>query len=156
MPGQQNVEAIVGTAIEERALAAAEVDGDSAVTEAGEGARGAVRIRGLAKRYHGAQGPALDGLNLYVKPGKAFALLGPNGAGKTTTVGIATGRIEASEGSVRLGKYDIRTQAVLAKHSMSRRQTRWIAPVPHLRTYTFTVGISESVGKNRGEERCDC
>jgi ABC-2 type transport system ATP-binding protein len=42
----------------------------------------------------------LKGVSLEIPTGEFFALLGPNGAGKTTIIGIATGIVSKTEGSV--------------------------------------------------------
>jgi ABC-2 type transport system ATP-binding protein len=57
-----------------------------------------LEARHLTKIYDGARGPALDDLNLIVRPGEVFCLLGPNGAGKTTTVNLFLNFIEPSGG----------------------------------------------------------
>jgi ABC-2 type transport system ATP-binding protein len=54
--------------------------------------------RHLTKIYDGAAAPALDDLNLTVRPGEAFCLLGPNGAGKTTTVNLFLNFVAPSAG----------------------------------------------------------
>jgi ABC-2 type transport system ATP-binding protein len=53
----------------------------------------AVHKNSLVKVYAGKV-KALDGVNLNVKPGVAFALLGPNGAGKTTLIRILTTQLK--------------------------------------------------------------
>lgn len=66
----------------------------------------ALTIRNLKKTY--ASGThALNGVSLDIPAGDFFALLGPNGAGKTTLIGIATGLVTKSEGSVEIFGYDI-------------------------------------------------
>jgi ABC-2 type transport system ATP-binding protein len=57
----------------------------------------AVQVRNLVKVYDGKV-RALDGVNLTVEAGKAFALLGPNGAGKTTLIRILTTQLNATAG----------------------------------------------------------
>lgn len=57
----------------------------------------AVQVNGLVKVYDGKV-RALDGVNLNVNPGEAFALLGPNGAGKTTLMRILTTQIKPTAG----------------------------------------------------------
>jgi len=47
----------------------------------------AVGVKALAKVYN-LKVRALDGIDLTVNAGIAFALLGPNGAGKTTLIRI--------------------------------------------------------------------
>src|SRR5579864_3873865 len=64
------------------------------------GARTAVVVRDLVKRYNGRR--VVDGLSFAVETGEVFALLGPNGAGKTTTVEILEGYRRADAGSVRV------------------------------------------------------
>ena len=69
----------------------------------------AVEIKGLYKRYAGGV-EALKGIDLVVGQGEFFGLLGPNGAGKTTTIGVTTGLVRITEGSVRVMGYDVVSQ----------------------------------------------
>ncbi len=64
-----------------------------------------IEVDGLTKSF----GPliAADHLSFEVKEGEVFGLLGPNGAGKTTTVRMLACLISPSEGSARVGGYDI-------------------------------------------------
>jgi ABC-2 type transport system ATP-binding protein len=62
--------------------------------------RPAIRVRGLRKRYPGADRPAVDGIDLAVDRGEVVALLGPNGAGKTSTVEILEGHRDRDGGEV--------------------------------------------------------
>ncbi len=66
----------------------------------------AVEITNLHKRYAGGV-EALKGISLEVKEGEFFGLLGPNGAGKTTAIGITTGLVRITEGSVKVMGYDV-------------------------------------------------
>ena len=50
---------------------------------------------------------AVDHLSLAVEEGEIFGLLGPNGAGKTTTLRILACLISPSEGSAKVGGYEI-------------------------------------------------
>ena len=66
----------------------------------------AIAIQNLLKTY--ANGTkALKGIDLKISVGDFFALLGANGAGKTTIIGILTGVVVKSSGSVRIFDYDI-------------------------------------------------
>ncbi len=58
-------------------------------------------------------------LDLEVEPGEIFAFLGPNGAGKTTTIKMIVGLLRPSEGSVAVCGYDMATQAIQAKETLS-------------------------------------
>ena len=74
----------------------------------------ALEIKNLTKTYAtGTQ--ALKGVSLTVPAGDFFALLGPNGAGKTTIIGITTGLVNKSGGSVSVFGHDIDTDTELAK-----------------------------------------
>jgi len=57
----------------------------------------AVQVKNLVKVYNGKV-KALDGVDLTVEPGEAFALLGPNGAGKTTLIRILTTQLKPTAG----------------------------------------------------------
>lgn len=66
----------------------------------------ALNISALSKTYdNGFQ--ALKGIDLEVKQGDFFALLGPNGAGKSTTLGIVSGLVNKTQGSVSVYGRDI-------------------------------------------------
>jgi ABC-2 type transport system ATP-binding protein len=74
----------------------------------------ALSINNLQKTY--ASGTrALNGVSLTVPEGDFFALLGPNGAGKTTIIGITTGLVNKSGGSVAVFGYDIDRESEQAK-----------------------------------------
>lgn len=55
----------------------------------------------LTKRY--GNKTAVNGINLEIKRGQLVAFLGPNGAGKSTTIGMLTGLIPPSSGTITLG-----------------------------------------------------
>lgn len=55
-------------------------------------------VKGLSKTYGGLK--AVQNVSLLVPEGQVRALIGPNGAGKTTLVGLITGRIEPTFGTV--------------------------------------------------------
>lgn len=58
---------------------------------------------------------ALKGVSLTVPAGDFFGLLGPNGAGKTTLIGIVTGLVTKTEGTVLVFGYDIDKEPERAK-----------------------------------------
>ena len=74
----------------------------------------ALKITNLEKTY--ATGTkALKGVSLEVPEGDLFALLGPNGAGKTTIIGITTGLVQKTAGSVEVFGHSIDTETEIAK-----------------------------------------
>jgi len=68
--------------------------------------KNAVEIKGLKKVY-GNKFTALKGVDMTIKEGDFFALLGANGAGKTTIIGILTGTVLKTGGSVKVFGVDI-------------------------------------------------
>lgn len=64
-----------------------------------------IEIKNLTKKY--GQIYALDDISFSVKKGEIMGFLGPNGAGKSTTMNILTGYIPYTEGSVKVGGYEI-------------------------------------------------
>ena len=74
----------------------------------------ALEISELYKTYSsGLQ--ALKGIDLKVEEGDFFALLGPNGAGKSTCIGIISGLVNKSGGSVRIFDHSIDDDFIVAK-----------------------------------------
>lgn len=74
----------------------------------------ALEIKDLTKTY-GSGTKALNGVSLNVPEGDFFALLGPNGAGKTTIIGITTGLVNKTSGSVKVYGHDIDSETEMAK-----------------------------------------
>jgi sodium transport system ATP-binding protein len=69
-----------------------------------------LHVQNLSKRY-GAKVLAVDNLSFQTREGEIYGLLGPNGAGKTTTLRIIATLLEASEGTISVAGFDVRTQA---------------------------------------------
>ena len=65
-----------------------------------------IEINKLKKVYSNGT-HALNGIDLKIEKGKFFGLLGPNGAGKTTTIGILTGLINLTSGSIKVNHLDV-------------------------------------------------
>ena len=77
----------------------------------------AIEIQNLNKTYDtGTQ--AVKNVNLTIEQGDFFALLGANGAGKTTIIGIMTGLVNKTAGTVKILDYDIDTDTILAKQQI--------------------------------------
>lgn len=64
-----------------------------------------LETRNLTKRFGGLL--AVEGVDFSLPQGQIRALIGPNGAGKSTLVGLISGRIPASAGSVSFQSRDI-------------------------------------------------
>lgn len=77
----------------------------------------ALKVTGVTKTYrNGVQ--ALKGVSLEIPAGDFFALLGPNGAGKTTIIGISTGLVTKTAGTVEIFGHDIDTDTEMAKSNV--------------------------------------
>jgi len=70
---------------------------------------------------------AVDRLTLSIPPGELFAFLGPNGAGKTTTIKMLCGLLYPTQGTVRVGGFDLATQG-----DSARRLIAFVPDTPFL------------------------
>lgn len=75
----------------------------------------ALEIHGLYKSY--GKKEVLKGLDLTVLPGELFGFIGRNGIGKSTTIDCMIGAKRFDKGTILVGGYDIRREAVDAKFS---------------------------------------
>jgi ABC-2 type transport system ATP-binding protein len=71
-----------------------------------------IEASGLCKYY----GPfaAIEHVSFTIPRGQVAAFLGPNGAGKSTTMKILTGFLSATEGTAKIGGFDVYTQRIEA------------------------------------------
>ena len=69
-----------------------------------------IEAEGLTKTFGSLT--AVDHLSLDVREGEVFGVLGPNGAGKTTTIRMLACLISPSEGSAKVGGYDIKRDSL--------------------------------------------
>jgi len=82
----------------------------------------ALEIKGLRKSFGR---PAVDGLDLCVRPGEFYMLLGPNGAGKTTTLRMVTGLLKPDQGQISVFGIDALANPVAAKQIIG-----WLSDEP--------------------------
>ena len=75
-----------------------------------------LEARGLTKYYSAITG--VRDVNFQVPPGTVLGLLGPNGSGKSTTVGMLTGLLQPSGGTVLLDGADIREDLLAYKRRL--------------------------------------
>src|SRR5215213_3103840 len=76
-----------------------------------------IQLLDVTKRY--GTKIAVHRLTLEVGPGELFAFLGPNGAGKTTTLKLLCGLLFPTEGTVRVGGYDLQADGDKARQLIS-------------------------------------
>jgi ABC-2 type transport system ATP-binding protein len=82
----------------------------------------ALAIAGLRKSFGR---PAVDGLDLCVRPGEFYMLLGPNGAGKTTTLRMVSGLLKPDAGAISVFGIDAIANPVAAKRIIG-----WLSDEP--------------------------
>ena len=71
-------------------------------------AEGHVLLRDVSVQYPGASRPALQGLDLEIRPGEVVALVGPSGSGKTTLANLLPRFVDPTAGTVQLDGHDVR------------------------------------------------
>ena len=67
-----------------------------------------IEASSLTKRFGNLV--AVDHVSFSVEEGEIFGFLGPNGAGKTTTINMLTTLLNPSEGSAKVGGFDVERQ----------------------------------------------
>jgi ABC-2 type transport system ATP-binding protein len=127
--------------------------GESGLTRE-EASGSAIEIVGLKRSF----GPlvAVDGVDLSVHRGELFSLLGPNGAGKTTTIRMLCCLLRPTDGTARIGGFDIREDPMAVKQiiGVSPQET---AIAEHLNAWENLSlmarlhGLSEEETKRRSE-----
>lgn len=119
-----------------------------------------IEVQKLAKRYGNLV--AIDNVSFRVAQGEILGFLGPNGAGKTTTMRIISGYMPPTDGTVRVGDFDVIEDSLKAK-----RQIGYLPENPPLYNdmtvegyLDFVADIKHVPGKNKKDkirlamERC--
>lgn len=83
--------------------------------------------KALSKNYAGLQ--AVSNVDFNLPEGQIRALIGPNGAGKTTFVGMLSGRIPSSQGSVMFDAVDVTNMPAHKRMGMGMAYTFQITSV---------------------------
>ena len=132
------------------------LESESAITEpAGEGAslpdpvRGEINLKNLRFCYPSRpDNPALNGLNLTVRPGESLALVGSSGAGKSTLIDLILRFYDPQTGIVTLDNVDIKT----LHPEVLRSQMAVVSQQPALFTGTVLDNIRYSRPEASEEE----
>ncbi|MEK4309309.1 ABC transporter ATP-binding protein [Bacillus pumilus] len=72
-----------------------------------------LNVHNIKKYYEDKQ--VLKGITFHLKKGESFGLLGPNGAGKSTLIGILTGLIHATSGTITIEGIDVKKETKKAQ-----------------------------------------
>ena len=116
--------------------------------------RGMLEARGLTKYYSAITG--VRDVNFQIKPGAVLGLLGPNGSGKSTTVGMLTGLLEPSGGSVSLDGADVRSDLLHYKQRLGyvpeeAQLYTWMSGAEYLTFCARLRGLSDAQSGRRIE-----
>ncbi len=119
-----------------------------------------IEVQNLTKRYGNLV--AIDNVSFRVAQGEILGFLGPNGAGKTTTMRIISGYMPPTDGTVRVGDFDVMEDSLKAK-----RRIGYLPENPPLYNdmtvegyLDFVADIKHVLGKNKKDkirlamERC--
>jgi len=77
-------------------------------------ARGEIRFENVGFRYGTSERPALEGIELAIRPGQTVALVGPSGAGKTTLANLVPRFYHPTQGRVLLDGHDLETLTLVS------------------------------------------
>ncbi len=80
-----------------------------------------ISVERLVVRYPGAQAPALDGIDLSVRPGERVAILGPSGSGKTSLLRAIAGFVTPQSGRIIIDGQAVDTRDARALRALRRR-----------------------------------
>jgi thiol reductant ABC exporter CydD subunit len=87
-----------------------------------------IRLSGVHVAFPGRSEPALDHLELVLRPGEHVALVGPSGAGKSTVLALLLGFLRPDGGTIRVGDVDLST----VPPAVWRQYVTWVPQRPHL------------------------
>ncbi len=105
--------------------------------------RGGIELHDVVFRYRPEDGPAVDGLDLAIRPGETIAIVGPSGSGKSTLLNLVLGFIRPQSGAVLLDGVDAATIDL-------RTARRQISVVPQ-ESVLFEGTIRENVAYGLGD-----
>ncbi len=94
----------------------------------------ALEIDGLTRHF--GEFVAVDRLSFAVPQGEVFGFLGPNGSGKSTTIRMLTGVLAPTDGTARVGGFDL------------RREPHRIRPILGYMSQRFSLYDDLTVGEN--------
>jgi ATP-binding cassette subfamily B protein len=100
-----------------------------------------IEVRGVTFTYPGRPSPALEDVNLTVRPGRLLALVGENGAGKTTLAKLLLRLYDPQQGAIVVAGTDLRQVDPVA---FRRRVGVLFQDFPH---YELTVRDNVALGQ---------
>ena len=106
-----------------------------------------IRLTGVTVIYPGRDRPALDGVNITIRPGERVVLTGPSGAGKSSLLALLLRFIEPAEGTIQVHGTDLAT--IPADQWLT--QIAWVPQQPHL----FAGSAADNIALGRDDASPD-
>lgn len=72
-----------------------------------------IEVKNISKKFEDKL--VLDNISFSIEEGDTFGLIGPNGAGKSTLINIMTGLLDANNGNIVIGGFDVKKESLKAK-----------------------------------------
>jgi len=123
-----------------------------------------IEIAGVAKTYDddGAKVPALQPIDLAIRPRELVVLLGPSGCGKTTLLRMIGGLVRPSAGTVRIAGRDLwpggrRDKTALAALGMVFQDANlfpWLSVADNVALPLRLRGVAKAARRARAAELC--
>lgn len=105
-----------------------------------------IRFENVTFRYAGAEGAALQGVNLAIPRGTSVGIAGPTGGGKTTLLDLLCGLLAPTEGRITVDGVDVA--------SMTRRWQRNIGVV-HQTSFLIDDTLRRNIALGVPDDRLD-
>jgi subfamily B ATP-binding cassette protein MsbA len=122
---------------------------ESAGDYAPERGVGAIRLEGVAVRYHFDHPPALESIDLDVPAGQVVALVGPSGAGKSTLINLLTRFVEPTQGRILVDGHD------LAQWNMMALRRQFALVSQDVVLFNDTVAANVALGQTADAKRVE-
>ena len=106
-----------------------------------------IRLNGITVIYPGRDRPALDRVNMTIRPGERVVLTGPSGAGKSSLLALLLRFIEPAEGTIQVDGTDL---AVIPADQWLT-QIAWVPQQPHL----FAGSAADNIALGRDDASPD-
>ncbi|MDX8344957.1 ATP-binding cassette domain-containing protein [Rossellomorea sp. YZS02] len=115
----------------------------------------ALEAKGLVKSF--GDNRAVDGVDLYVKPGTIYGVLGPNGAGKTTTIRMIATLLKADAGTARIFGHDVVKEPQIVRQLIGvtgqyASVDESLSATENLMIFSRLLGLSRSDAKRKSTE----
>jgi len=103
--------------------------------------RDEITLTGITVAYPGRSRPALDAVDLTIRPGERLLVTGPSGAGKSTLLGLLLRFVAPAAGTLRAGGADL----TATSDERWREQIAWVPQQPHL----FAGSVADNIALGR-------